>query len=117
MVFMTLLFREGLTRKERARANSLVATGHRVNADEQASMVKSAGWELLVQSDVTAEYAEVVRRDLRAYDSRSTLAQKVLGKTEFENRMKRKRGYLQGIEDGLLRREFYAAQTQDFPSG
>ena len=112
MVFTTLLFREGLTRKERARANSLVATGHRVNADEQASMVKRAGWELLVQSDVTAEYAEVVRRDLYAHETRSILAQEVLGEAEFKNRMERRRRYLQGIEDGLLRREFYAAQTQ-----
>ena len=113
MVFTTLLFREGLTRKERARANSLVATGHRVNADEQANMVKRAGWELVAQSDVTAAYAESVRRDLYAYESRSNLAQQVLGKTEFENRMKRRRRYLQGIEDGLLRRELYAAQTCD----
>ena len=112
MVFTTLLFREGLTRKERARANSLVATGHRVNADEQASMVKRAGWKLLVQSDVTAEYAEIVRRNLHAYETRSILAQEVLGEAEFENRMERRRRYLQGIEDGLLRRELFAAQTR-----
>ena len=113
MAFTTLLFREGLSRKERARANGLVATGHRVNAAEQASMVKRAGWELVVQSDVTAEYAETVRRDLRAYESRSILARKVLGKTEFENRMERRRRYLQGIEDGLLRRDLFVAQTRE----
>jgi hypothetical protein len=111
MVFTTLLFREGLSRKERARANGLVGTSHRVNAAEQASMVKRAGWKLVVQSDVTAEYAETMRRNLRAYEARSVLARKVMGKTEFENRMERERRYLQGIEDGLLRRELFAAQT------
>ena len=113
MAFTTLLFREGLSRKERAWANGLVATSHRVNAAEQASMVKRAGWELVLQSDVTAEYAETVRRDLRAYEARSILARKVLGETEFENRMERRQKYLQGIENGLLRRELFAAQTRD----
>jgi len=113
MVFTTLLFREGLSKKERARANGLVATGHRVTAGEQTSMVKRAGWELVVKSDVTAEYAETVQRDLRAYEVRSVWARKVLGETEFENRMERKQRYLQGIEDGLLRRELFATQTGD----
>ena len=76
-------------------------------------MVDRAGWNLTEQRDTTGEYAEVVRRDLRAYESRTALAAKVLGEFELDARIERKRKYLQGIEDGLFRRELFVARLGD----
>lgn len=113
MVFTTLLFREDLSARELARANSLVMAGDRVTPTEQAKMVEEAGWILDDQRDTTTEYREIVLRDLRAYEARSELAAKVLGSAELEARLERKRKYLEGIEDGLLFRSFFAAEARE----
>ena len=113
MVFTTLLFRAELSSKERARTNSLVSPRYRVNSTEQTKMVERAEWSLVEQRDVTAEYAKTVQRNLRAYEFRAPLAARVLSETEFNARMKRKRNYLKGIEDGLLRRSLFVTVTRD----
>lgn len=113
MVFTTLLFRSGLSAKERVRANGLVATGYRATSTEQARMVDRAGWTLIEQCDATAEYAETVRRDLRAHESRAVRAARILGEVELDARMERKQKYLQGIEEGLLRRALFVADVRD----
>jgi hypothetical protein len=116
MVFTTLVYREGLSSKERARAISLVATGaaaqsaaYRVTQTVQAEMVKRAGWTLVDQHDSTPEYAETVLRQLRAFQSRISLAGKHFGAADLTARIERKRNYLRGIEDGLLRRGLFVA--------
>ncbi len=74
-------------------------------------MVSRAGWKLIEQVDVTKEYAETVRRTLRAYESRAQLAGEVLGARELERRLTSKREYIQAIDEGVLRRELFVAIT------
>ena len=107
MVFTTLLFGPGLSAAERARARDLVSTGYRLTSAEQTAMVDRSGWNLIEHVEVTEEYAETVRRDLHAYESRADLAGRLLGVDELKERLERKRKYLRAIEDGLLRREFF----------
>ena len=109
MVFTTLLFGPGLSTVERTRAESLVSTSCRATSAEQETMVGRARWSLIERADVTPDYAETVRCTLLAYESRAELAVGVLGATELERRLSAKREYLQGIEEGLLRRELLVA--------
>ena len=111
MVFTTLLFGPGLSSAERARARRLVCTGFRATSAEQTNMVGRSGWNLIEQVDVTREYAETVRRDLHAYESRAALAGKILGASDFAERLARKHRYLHAIEGGLLRRELFVTSV------
>lgn len=72
-------------------------------------MLSRAGWKIIEQVDVTQDYAETVRRQLRAYESRAKLAGEVFGVSEFEGRLTSKREYIQAIDEGLLRRELFVA--------
>ena len=72
-------------------------------------MLSRAGWKIIEHVDVTRDYAETARRQLRAYESRAKLASEVLGGGEFERRLTSKREYIQAIDEGLLRRELFVA--------
>ena len=109
MVFTTLVYREGLSNKERARANSLVATGYRVTQTVQAEMVERAGWTVGDQHDTTPEYAETVLRQLCAWQSRRALAGSHIGAADLTAKIESKQSYLRGIDDGLLRRGLFVA--------
>ena len=76
-------------------------------------MVSRAGWDLVEQVDVTQEYADTARRDLRAYESRAELAAEVLGASELAERLTWRHDYIQAIDDGLLRRELFVTIVRD----
>lgn len=109
MVFTTLLSGPGLSSAERARARRLVSSSFRATSVEQNTMLSRAGWKIIEHVDVTPDYAETARRQLRAYESRAKLASEVLGGGEFERRLTSKREYIQAIDEGLLRRELFVA--------
>ena len=112
MVFTTLLLGGCLSSEQRARATSVSSATSLVTSAEQIQTVEQAGWNLIEKVDITPDYAETARRDLRAYESRADRLSKALGASEFATRLRTKREYVPVIEEGLLRRELFVATVR-----
>ncbi len=112
MVFTTLLFGSGLSSAQRTRASSVTTAPSLVTSAEQIHIVKRAGWSLIERVDMTEEYLETARRELRAYESRAERLRRVLGASEAAQRLSSKREYIPAVEEGLLRRELFVASVQ-----
>ncbi len=79
------------------------------------TMLRQAGWEITDRVDLTAEYAETTRRLLREEETRADELKELLGKAEFSERLAGRRTSIRVLEDGLIRRELFAATTADAP--
>ena len=112
MVFTTLLFGEGLSSADRARATRL-CSALLVTSIEQSALVGETGWDLIERVNISGEYEETARRDLQAYKSRSDKVTELLGKQALEERLNWRREYIQAIEGGLLQRELFVADVPD----
>ncbi len=60
-------------------------------------------------TDITPDYATTVSRWIEAWEREAEGIAKVLGQKEYEERMTRRRGMSQAIEEGLLRRQLILA--------
>ncbi len=79
------------------------------------TMLHQAGWEITDRVDLTEEYAETTRRLLREEETRADELKELLGKAEFSERLAGRRTGIRALEDGLLRRELFAATTAHAP--
>ena len=79
------------------------------------TMLRQAGWEITDRVDLTAAYAETTRRLLREEEARADEVKELLGKAEFSERLAGRRTSIRVLEEGLIRRELFAATTADAP--
>ena len=79
------------------------------------TMLRQAGWEITDRVDLTAEYAETTRRLLREEERRAEKLGELYGEAEYAERLAGRRTSIRVLEDGLIRRELFAATTADAP--
>ncbi len=75
------------------------------------AMLRRAGWVVTDRADLTAEYAETVRRLLREEEAHADALGGLSGEAEFSEKLAGRRRTLCVLEEGLLRRELFAATT------
>ncbi len=114
MVFSVISVAPGLSSADLARA---VESGPPFvgSPAPYPTMLRQAGWEITDRVDLTAEYAETTRRLLREEETRADELKELLGKAEFSERLAGRRTSIRVLEDGLIRRELFAATTADAP--
>ncbi len=110
MVFTVISVAPGLATADRKRAVELGPPFVATRAGYPA-LLRRAGWTIAEQTDVTAEYANSVRAQLRAEEARADALHELLGAAELSERLTRRRGNVRAADDGLLRRELFAATT------
>ncbi len=74
-------------------------------------MLRQAGWAITDHADLTAEYAQTVRRLLREEEAHADELSGLYGEAEYSEKLARRRTTLRVLEEGLLRRELFAATT------
>ena len=72
-------------------------------------MLTRTGWRMLRQFDLTEAYAAAVRQRLNAETANAKALTEILGEAEFADLIARRRRTAEAIDDGLLRRELFAA--------
>ena len=77
--------------------------------DEYPAMIERAGWEITDHIDLTAEFIKSTRRMLEEEEAHADALGKLHGEDEFAARLTRKRSRVGTLEQGLLRRELFAA--------
>ncbi len=75
------------------------------------AMLGQAGWAITDHVDLTAEYAETVQRLLRHEEARADELSGLYGEAEICERLAGRRTTLGALEEGLLRRQLFAATT------
>ena len=108
MAFLTIHLPAGLSLTDRARAR---ASGPRAvdSRGEHNSMLHRAGFDVLVQRDLTDAFLETARAWLREADD---LAEELTGlepEGAFDSRQDDLRTMIDAIERGLLRRSLFVA--------
>ncbi len=108
MVFTVIFPKPGLSSADHARA---VESGPPFveTALAYPAMLRRAGWVVTDRADLTAEYAETVRRLLREEEAHSDELSGLYGEAEFSEKLAGQRRKLRVLEAGLLRRELFAA--------
>ncbi len=110
MVFTVIFPKPGLSSADHERA---VESGPPFveTALDYPAMLRQVGWVITNHADLTAEYAESIRRLLREEEAHEDELSGLYGKAEFSEKVARRRKTLGTLEDGLLRRELFAATT------
>ena len=110
MVFTVIFPKPGLSSADHERA---VESGPPFveTALAYPAILRQAGWVITDRVDLTAEYAKTTRRLLREEEARADELKELLGKAEFSERLAGRRTSICVLEDGLLRRELFAATT------
>ena len=106
--YYNIFVAEGLPVHERRRAGR-DAAGAYTRAAQQA-LLRSAGFVNVRETDVTDEYLRVQRALIHAYESHEASLRLALGDTEFEGRLRYRRGNLASTEAGVRRRSLFAAE-------
>ncbi|MBI3710508.1 MAG: methyltransferase domain-containing protein [Proteobacteria bacterium] len=88
-----------------------VATGPPFKAvsSDYPGMLARTGWRVLRHIDVTAAYAAAVTKRLEEEEANATVLIEILDEAGFAETIVRRRRTAQAINDGLLRREVFAA--------
>ena len=112
MVFTVIFPKLGLSSADHDRAVEsappFVAT-----ALAYPAMLRQAGWVITDRVDLTAEFAESVRRLLREEAAHADELSGLYGEIEYSEKVARRRTTLRALEAGLLRRELFATTTAD----
>ena len=112
MVFTVIFPKPGLSSADHDRAvESAPLFGETALA--YPAMLRQAGWVITDHADLTAEYAQTVRRLLREEEAHADELRGLYGEAEFSERLAGRRRKLRVLEEGLLRRELFAATTAD----
>jgi ubiquinone/menaquinone biosynthesis C-methylase UbiE len=72
------------------------------------AMLQGSGWAVMQHRDLTAEYAEAVRRLLSEEEAHAEELSELYGPAEFSETLARRRMTAQVIGKGFLRRELFA---------
>ncbi len=112
MVFTVIFPKPGLSSADHDRA---VESGPPFveTALAYPAMLRQAGWVITDHADLTAEYAQTVRRLLREEEAHADELSGLYGEAEFSEKLAGRRRKLRVLEEGLLRRELFAATTAD----
>ena len=112
MVFTVIFPKPGLSSADHDRA---VESGPPFveTALAYPAMLRQAGWVITDHADLTAEYAQTVRRLLRQEEAHADKLIGLYGEAEFSEKLAGRRRKLRVLEEGLLRRELFAATTAD----
>ena len=110
MVFTVIFPKPGLSSADHARA---VESGPPFveTALAYPAMLRRAGWVVTDRADLTAEYAETVRRLMREEEAQADELSGLYGAAEFSEKLAGQRRTLRTLEVGLLQREMFAATT------
>ena len=108
MAFLTIHLPAGLSSADRARAR---ASGPRAvdSCGEHDSMLRHAGFDVLVERDLTDAFLDTARAWLRESDA---LADELTGLEPaggFDERQEDRRRMIAAVENGLLRRSLFVA--------
>ncbi len=109
MMFAVIAVTPGLRGADRARAIA-GAPPFTAAPGPYEALLAGAGFQVLAREDVTAAFADVVRRDLAAYEARADRVVAAMGSAELEARLTLRRERLSGIAAGLLRRETFVVR-------
>ena len=72
-------------------------------------MLQKAGWELVDQIDLTAEYLESTRRHVAGQEAYASEIAEAFGRDEASEKLTRRRATVSALENGLLRRKLFDA--------
>ncbi len=108
MVFTVIWIAPGLSPADYRRALDCAPEFGEVEA-EYPALLRQTGWEVAQSFDVTGGYAAAVRDFMRADAALADELTALLGAAEFAERQAGWRSELEGLEDGLLRRDLFVA--------
>jgi hypothetical protein len=108
MAFLTIQVAAGLPREARARAR---ASGPRAvdTRAEHGTMLRRAGFDVVVERDVTSEFLSTARAWLRESEALTAELEALEPAGGFDERQEDRRTMIAAVEAGLLRRTLYAA--------
>lgn len=102
MAYYVIHVTPNLSPKDYRRATGLGPT--EVGSRDPVTLVETAGFADVVQIDVTEEFLRTCRALVDAWRRYSARLRQEEGEAVFEERQAKRRGYIAGIEAGLLRR-------------
>ncbi len=113
MVFTVIFPKPGLSSADHERA---VESGPPFveTALAYPAMLRQAGWAITDHVDLTAEYAQTVRRLLREEEAHADELSGLYGKAEYSEKVAGRHTKLRVLEAGLLRRELFTVTTAAF---
>ena len=108
MVFTVIFIAQGLASADYARA---VDCGPPVveTAMGYPEMLREAGWEITTRADLPADFETSVRRQVGEEEAHGAELRELFGEAEFSDKLARRHRALGAIEQGLIRREMFAA--------
>lgn len=101
--FWTIHPTPGLTPAKRRYASQIGPPDAAMRSTHD-SLLRSAGFGEIEVTDVSQEYASVLRAWLAGWHRREAEVRVALGDANFDRRVKNRREALQAVEDGLLMR-------------
>ena len=108
MVFTVIFISHGLASADYARAADCgppvieTAVGY-------PEMLGEAGWEIATRADLTADFQASLRHLIDQEEAHGEELRRLLGNADFADKLARRRRTLAAIEQGLIRREMFAA--------
>ena len=111
MVFSVISVAPGLSRSDTRRAVENGPAFIEAEAD-YPRLLERAGWTLREVQDITVDFAASCRRQIQADKECRNALEPYLGATEYAARQAEWRSKVSAIEDGLLRRELFAATAK-----
>jgi hypothetical protein len=109
LAFFTIQPTPGLTGNDRRRANAAGPGSGAVRTSYQ-SMMRSAGFENISATDVTAEYRATQQRWIDTGVRHETSLRTSMGDEMYDDRLDSRRRTLAGLDEGLLARFLYTAR-------
>lgn len=114
--FLTITLTEGLTPEQRQRGMELGEPEDDAGPGFSV-LVPEAGFVDVDIEDVTEEYSGTLQRLLYAYVDESADLIDLLGEEDFEERLARRRRYIQAVGEGLHSRYWVTARKGLSPGG
>ena len=110
MAFLTIIVAPNLTPSQRRQAE-LAGPPAVLARHDHVSMLSTAGFRDIEETDVTPDYLRTVRAWFGEASAREAELRAVMGDVLFEERQSDRRIQTSAIESGLLRRSLYVAAT------
>jgi ubiquinone/menaquinone biosynthesis C-methylase UbiE len=78
---------------------------------DYSDLLEQSGWELLHRKDLTEEYLQALRRLVAGMEQETEVLREIMGNTEFDDHLLRRRQQIAAVERGLLEREMIQARA------
>ncbi len=106
MIFSAIFISPGLSSADNQKAiecgPSFMST-----EDSYENLLDVAGWKLIDRVDMSSEFFETLQVMLGNELDHNAALEKLLGKDEALRRLNRTRSYIEGLEQGFIRRELF----------